>query len=101
MDMFIEAGIDCYQSLQTTAGMEIGRLKSTFGDRMCFWGGVAVETLITGTPEEVRKEVRTAFERAAGGGGFILGPSHSIAWGTKYENFMTMLDEYVKLRDKY
>ncbi len=35
------------------------------------------------------------------GGGFILGPSHSIAYGTKYENFMALLDEFVKLRDKY
>jgi uroporphyrinogen-III decarboxylase len=101
MDMFIEAGVDCYQSLQTTAGMEIGKLKAMFGNRMCFWGGVAVEVLITGTPDDVRKEVRTAFERGARGGGFILGPSHSVAWGTKYDNFMAMLDEYVRLRDKY
>ena len=101
MDMFIEAGVDCYQSLQTTAGMEIGMLKEQFGHSICFWGGVAVEVLITGTPDDVRREVRTAFERAAAGGGFILGPSHSIAWGTKYENFMAMLDEYVRLRDKY
>jgi uroporphyrinogen-III decarboxylase len=98
MDMFIEAGIDCYQSLQTTAGMEIGMLKERFGHSMCFWGGVAVEALIAGTPQDVRKEVRTAMQRGAGTG-FILGPSHSIAFGTKYDNFMAMLDEYVKLRD--
>jgi uroporphyrinogen-III decarboxylase len=30
--------------------------------------------------------------------GFILGPSHSIAFGTKYDNFMAMLDEFEKLR---
>ena len=29
----------------------------------------------------------------------MLGASHSIAWGTKYENFMAMLDEFDKLRD--
>jgi len=101
MDMFVEAGVDCYQSLQTTAGMEVGLLKEKFGGRMCFWGGVAVEKLIGGTPQDVRKEVRTAMERGAPGGGFILGPSHSVAKNTKYENFMALLDEYVKLRDKY
>jgi hypothetical protein len=31
------------------------------------------------------------------GGRFILGASHSIAVGTKYDNFMAMLDEYTKL----
>jgi uroporphyrinogen decarboxylase len=39
MEMFIDCGIDCYQSLQTTAGMEVGRLKEMFGDQLCFWGG--------------------------------------------------------------
>ena len=101
MEMFIEAGIDCYQSLQTTAGMEIGKLKKMFGNRLCFWGGVSMEKLITGTQDEVRADVRNALERGAPGGGFILGPSHSIAYGTKYDNFMAMLDEFVKLRDKY
>ncbi|OPX25258.1 MAG: hypothetical protein B1H04_00305 [Planctomycetales bacterium 4484_123] len=101
MEMFIEAGVDCYQSLQTGAGMEVGRLKELFGDRLCFWGGVAVEVLIDGEPEDVRREVRTAMERGAPGGGFILGPSHSVAKNTKYDNFMAMLDEFVKLRDKF
>ena len=101
MEMFIEAGVDCYQSLQTTAGMEVGRLKAMFGDRMCFWGGVAVEALIAGTPDDVRREVRTAMQRGAPGGGFILGPSHSVAKNTTYENFMAFLDEFVKLRDTF
>ena len=101
MEMFIGAGLDCYQSLQTTAGMEVGRLKEMFGDRLCFWGGVGVEVLIAGSPDDVRKEVRTAMERGAPGGGFILGPSHSIAMNTTYDNFMALLDEFTKLRDKF
>ena len=36
MDMFIDAGINCYQSLQNTAGMEIGKLKGMYGDRLSF-----------------------------------------------------------------
>ena len=101
MPMFIEAGVQCYQSLQTMSDMEVGSLKEEFGDRMCFWGGIALETLLTGEPEGVRKNVRQAMARAAPGAGFILGPSHSIAKGTKYDNFMALLDEYLRLRDKY
>ncbi|HBC89661.1 MAG TPA: hypothetical protein DCZ94_22205 [Lentisphaeria bacterium] len=100
IEMFIDAGVDCYQSLQTTAGMDVGILKGKFGSKLSFWGGVPVEELIAGTPDEVRKSVRYAIEKGAPGSGFILGPSHSIAKNTKYENFMAMLDEYVKLRDK-
>jgi uroporphyrinogen-III decarboxylase len=101
MQMFIDAGIDCYQSLQTTAGMEVGRLKKEFGDRLAFWGGVPVELLIGGTVEETRNAVRTAMERGAPGGGFILGPSHSVAMNTRYDNFRAMLDEFVALRDRF
>ena len=101
MEMFIDCGIDCYQSLQTTAGMEVGRLKELYGDRVSFWGGVPVELLIAGSADEVRQSVRTAMERGAPGGGFILGPSHSIAMNTKYDNFMAMLDEFDRLRDRF
>ena len=101
MDMFIEAGIDCYQSLQTAADMDIGKLKNQYGHKIPFWGGVAVENLIGETPEDVRKDVREAFRKAGSNGGFILGPSHSIAYGTKYDNFMAMLDEHDKLKDRF
>ena len=98
--MFIEAGIDCNQSLQTGAGMDLGLLKQRFGKRIAFWGGVPVEDLIGGTPDDVRNDVRDAFKKASGGGGFILGPSHSVAYGTKYDNFMAMLDEHDKLKNR-
>lgn len=100
MDMLIDAGVDCYQSLQTTAGMDVGMLKGKFGSKLSFWGGVPLEQLIAGTLDEVRKSVRYAIEKGAPGSGFILGPSHSIAKNTKYENFMAMIDEYVKMRDR-
>lgn len=100
VDMYIESGICCYQSLQTTAGMNIDILKNRFGGRISFWGGISLEVLIGGTTDDARKEVRNALEQG-NGGGFILGPSHSIAYGTKYDNFMALLDEFVKLRDKY
>ena len=100
MGMFVEAGIDCYQSLQTIAGMEIGALQDEFGHAMSFWGGISVETLVSGTPDDVRGNVRQAMERGRRGPGFILGPSHSVAYGTKYDNFMALLDEYTRLADR-
>jgi len=99
--MFIEAGVQCYQSLQSIPDMEIGSLKAEFGDRLCLWGGIALENLIQGTTQDVRRNVRNALARGAPGGGFILGPSHSIAKGTKYDNFMALLDEFARWADRY
>ncbi|HOJ33156.1 MAG TPA: uroporphyrinogen decarboxylase family protein [Candidatus Hydrogenedentes bacterium] len=98
MDQFIEAGIQCYQSLQSIPDMELGGLKRDFGKHLAFWGGISLEVLLTGTPDDCRKNVRQAMETGAPGGGFILGPSHSIAKGTPYDNFMAVLDEYMRLR---
>ncbi|MFO7733592.1 MAG: uroporphyrinogen decarboxylase family protein [Candidatus Aminicenantes bacterium] len=97
MDYFVDIGFDAYQSIQPTAGMDLCRLKRDYGDRLTLWGGVAVENLVGGTPEDVRADVRRAMACAKPGGRFILGASHSVAVGTKYENYMAMLDEYRRL----
>jgi uroporphyrinogen-III decarboxylase len=97
LDLFIDIGFDAYQSIQPTAGMDICRLKRDYGDRITLWGGVAVEDLVGGTPEDVRADVRRAMGCAKPGGRFILGASHSIAVGTRYDNFMALLDEHSKL----
>ncbi|MGQ9559859.1 MAG: uroporphyrinogen decarboxylase family protein [Candidatus Oleimicrobiaceae bacterium] len=97
LDAFVEIGYDAYQSIQPSAGMDICQLKQSVGRTLTLWGGVAVEHLVSGTPEDVRKDVRRAMACAKQGGRFILGSSHSIAVGTRYDNFMAMLDEYHRL----
>lgn len=100
MDMLVEGGIDAYESIQTTSAMNIKTLAERYGERLCIWGAVSLEALISGTVSDVRRDVHRCFEEAEKAKGFILGPSHSIAFGTKYDNFMAMLDEFVKLRDR-
>jgi hypothetical protein len=99
LDFFVEMGIDVYQSIQQTAGMDLCGLKKSHGARFTLWGGVSLENLVAGTPDDVRRDVRRAMACAKEGGRFILGTSHSIAVGSRYENVMAMIDEYHKLAD--
>ncbi|MCX7916541.1 MAG: hypothetical protein N2589_00180 [bacterium] len=97
MDMIIDAGIDVYQSLQTNAGMDIEYLTKRYGDKIIFWGGISTEILISGSIEDVRKNVRELIGKFKKKNlKFIIGPSHSIAYGVKYDNFMALIDEYEK-----
>jgi uroporphyrinogen-III decarboxylase len=94
LDMFLEAEYDAYQSIQATAGMDLAAVKAYCGDRLALWGGVRVENLVSGTPEDVRQDVARAFQVAAPKGGYIFGTTHSVAVGTRFDNFMAMLDAY-------
>jgi len=89
LDMFVEAGVDCYQSIQPEE--DIVGLKRDFGDRLCLWGGINIDLLVRGTPEQVKAEVREVILGCKEGGGFILGASHSLMAGTKAENYRAAL----------
>jgi len=93
MDILIEAGYEAYQSIQAKTGsMDIKLLKEKYGEKITLWGGINIETLVDETVGEVRKEVLYALKYGAPGGGFILGTSNSVAYGTLYENYMTALE---------
>ncbi len=98
MDMFVEAGYDAYQSIQASATMDISRLKREYGDKIALWGGVQVETLVRGTPDQVRDEVLRAIRDAAPGGGFILGASHSVVNATSPRNYEALLETWGQWR---
>ena len=81
---------DAYESIQATAGMDIGEMKGCVGDCICLWGGIWHEHIISGSVEDIRNDARYAFEHAGPGGGFIMGSTHSLAVGAKLENIMEM-----------
>ncbi|MFB3882373.1 MAG: uroporphyrinogen decarboxylase family protein [Armatimonadota bacterium] len=93
----ISMGIDVLQALQFSAdGMDPTTLKNAFGDRLCFEGGVSVQTTLPfGTPEDVRREVEELITVLGRDGGYILGPSHAIQAGTPPENVVAMFDTAV------
>jgi len=99
LDMFVEAGYDAYQSIQRSAGMDVGKIKVEYSEHFLPWGGIPVENLVSGTTEDVKNDVIHAMEKYKPGGRYMFGSTHSIAVGTKYDNFMTMVDEFEKRRE--
>ena len=93
LDMMADAGIDCYQSIQQSAGMNMVEVHKRYSDKFVCWGGVNVENLVSGTTQDVRNDVRKVMTEVAPKGRYIFGTSHSVAVGTKYDNFMAMMDE--------
>jgi uroporphyrinogen decarboxylase len=92
---FIEAGIDILNPVHVTAtGMEPAQLKRDFGSDLVFWGG-GVDTqgiLPSGTPEQVKDNVRQNVEALAPGGGYVFNTIHNIQPDVPPENIVAMVE---------
>jgi uroporphyrinogen decarboxylase len=89
----IAVGVDVLNPVQVSAaGMDSAELKREFGRELTFWGG-GVDTqgvLGSGTPAQVRDEVRRRIDDLAPGGGFIFAAVHNIQPDVPAENIMAM-----------
>lgn len=91
-DIIIDAGADGIHPIDPMAGMDIGKAKAVFGDKVCLMGNVnCATTLCSGTTEQVRWETREVIRKAGKGGGLICMSSNSIHSGVKPENYLAMV----------
>jgi uroporphyrinogen decarboxylase len=90
----IALGIDVLNPIQWRCkGMEREALKSDFGGKLIFHGGVDNQhTLPFGTVAEVRGEVLDNLRILGAGGGYILAPCHNIQAVSPPENIVAMYD---------
>lgn len=97
IDDLIDAGVDILNPIQTAcAGMNPAGLKADFGSRLCFHGGVDLQTVLTqGTPDDVRRSVRELIQAMNGNGGFILASSHTLLPEVPTENIVAMYEKAV------
>jgi len=92
LDMIVDAGIDILDPIEPVAGMDIGRVKDVYGDRMALAGNVDCSHVLTqGTPGEVVAAVKETLAKGGVGGGLILASSNSIHPAVKPENYRTMV----------
>ena len=94
----VDAGLDCIQSLEATAGVDLPGLKESLGDKLCFMGGLDSSGVLTyGTPKDVEENVRNTIKSAGKGGGYFVGPSHDII-NIPWENILAMRTAIEKYR---
>jgi uroporphyrinogen decarboxylase len=90
---FVDCGVDILNPVQkSAAGMDLFELKREFGKDLVFWGG-GVDTqraFASGTPDQVREDVRTNIEALAPGGGFVFATVHNTQANVAPENFVAM-----------
>jgi uroporphyrinogen decarboxylase len=87
-----EMGIDVLNPLQPrAAGMDMARIKALFGGRIAFHGGIDLQqTMVSGSPEDVRQEVAERIRILGAGGGYICTTAHNIQADVPLENILAL-----------
>lgn len=104
---FAEIGIDCVCPFERPPGGDVKnaddlkRVASLLNGKTTMNGNVhTVETLIKGTPEKVRCEVREILEAFKGNPRLILGTGDQVGRETPEENIIAMIEEGKRIADK-
>ncbi|MCL2740959.1 MAG: hypothetical protein FWE70_02470 [Oscillospiraceae bacterium] len=93
MDELASCGIDGFNPLEVSAGMEARHFFERYGDRVTLVGGLdAVDVLAFGTPAEVADATRALIKEAGPGGRLIMGSSSGqLDGGMPLENLMAYI----------
>ncbi|MHB9025831.1 MAG: uroporphyrinogen decarboxylase family protein [Armatimonadota bacterium] len=83
----IEIGIDILEAVQAET-MDIAGLKREYGRDITFWGAIGAQSVLQGTPADVREGVRQTLRTMAPGGGYIAAPCHTLTEEVPWENIL-------------
>jgi uroporphyrinogen decarboxylase len=93
LDDLVASGIDCLDPIDMRGNMFLDKLKAQYGDRIAFKGNVdCMETLVSKSPEAVRRETARCILQGSVGGGHIISSSNSIHSGVNPVNYRAFLD---------
>jgi uroporphyrinogen-III decarboxylase len=90
LDDMLELGMNALHPLEP-GSMDLRELKRRYGDRIAFIGNINLDLLSTGTPAEVREEVRARIGLLGPGYGYLLSSSNSITDYCRPENVVEMV----------
>ena len=93
LDDLIEAGVEALNPVQVSAFKDPAEVKARYGDRLSFWGGIDTQWVLpSGSPEDVREEVRLRIRQFGPGGGFVAASVHNIQPDVPPQNILAMAD---------
>ncbi len=95
IDDLVEIGVDILNPIQTSAGKmsDLAELKRRWGDQLTFCGAIDTQRVLpTGTPDEVKAEVRRVIEILGPGGGYMVSSVHTVMDDVPPENVIAMAE---------
>lgn len=92
IDELIDAGVEVLNPVQPECNDQQA-IKRTYGDRLSFWGGVGVQSVLPhGTPDEVRAATRKTIATLGPENGFLVAPAHILDPAIPWENIEAFIE---------
>ncbi len=88
----IEAGMDCLQSMEVKAGMDLLKIKQNYGDKIALMGGLDIRVLETNDRAKIDELLMEKLPAAKAGSGYIVHSDHSISPVVDYNTYRYFLD---------
>lgn len=80
----VQTGVEMLNPLEIKAGMDPQRLKSTYGDKLAFHGGINAQ--LWDNIDRVKAEMERIIPLMKEGGGYVFASDHSIPNSVSFEN---------------
>ena len=88
---FIEEGLDVLQAIEAKAGQHVAKLKAEYKNNLAYMGNIDVRAL-SGTKEDIDREIEGKILPAMEGGGYIYHSDHSIPPEVSLENYSYLME---------
>jgi len=93
----IEAGMDCFQTIEVKAGMDALKLHREFGDKITLMGGIDVRALYSNDKKVIDAELERVIPIVKQGYGYIAHSDHSIPKTVEYDTLKYYISKALEL----
>ena len=97
MDLYVEAGFDCVQPLESKASMDIRKLCPVYGQKLAMFGNIDVMKMITNDLDVIEAEIASKFAAGMQTRAYMYHSDHSVppqvTWDT-YRGIIDLVNRY-------
>jgi uroporphyrinogen decarboxylase len=86
----IELGVDIFHCLEPLPNIDMGKINTEYGDKLCFWGAIDIKEAMQGSKERLRAEVKERIHLLAKSGGYVLAPANHLQPDVPVNNVLTL-----------
>ncbi len=97
IDLWLQAGFDCFQPIEAKAHMDIRNLCPKYGDKLAMFGNIDMMVMSTNDLDLIEAEIKGKMAAGMATKGYVYHSDHSVppavSWET-YQHIIQLVDKY-------